>query len=125
MEEYVKIGILNVDILRKYFKIKTDKLIITKERISHINKKHQTDYEIYGKYILQIIQEPDYILQDVENDDTVLYLKSINNLNLQVVVKIQTESNANKANSIITFWHMRIRSYNKIISKNKKIFEKK
>ena len=123
MEEYVKIGKLNLDVLNKYFKVATDELIITKERINHINKRHQNDYDIYGKYILEIIEEPDYILQDIENKDTLLYLKSIKSLNLQVVVKIQTESSKNRVNSVITFWHMRKSSYNKIILKNKIIFK--
>ena len=103
MEEYVKIGVLNVKILKKYFKIKTNEIIITKERISHINKRHQNDYDKYGKYISEIIENPDYILKDIENKDTVLYLKNIKELNLQVVVKIQTKNEIDKANSVITF----------------------
>ena len=124
MEEYIEIGKLNIEVLSKYYNIKTDRLIITKERIYHINKRHRNDYDLYGKYILNIINEPDYILEDLGSENTVLYLKSIQELKLQIVIKIQTENDGNKANSIITFWHMRKRSYNKIIDKNKKIFEK-
>ena len=124
MEEYIEIGKLDIEVLSKYYNIKTDRLIITKERIYHINRRHSNDYDLYGKYILNIINEPDYILEDLSNENTVLYLKSIQELNLQIVIKIQTENDENKANSIITFWHMRKRSYNKIIDKNKKIFEK-
>lgn len=122
-EEYVEIGKINTDILRKHYNIKTDKLIITKERINHINKRHKNDYDLYGHYMKNIVSNPDYILKDIENIDTVLYLKTIKELNLQMVVKLQTENEANKSNTVITFWHMRKRSYKQIINKNKKIFK--
>lgn len=122
-EEYVEIGKINTSLITKYYEVKTDKLIVTKERIEHINKRHDNDYNKYGKYILEIVNNPDYILEDIENIDTFLFLKTINELNLQVVVKMQKENDKDKANTVITFWHMRKRSYNQIIKKNKKIFD--
>ena len=123
MEEYKEIGVLELKLLKKFYNIKTNKLIITKERIEHINKRHSNDYNLYGKYMSEIINKPDYILQDSKNDNTVLYLKEIKKLNLQMVIKLQTESKLNKANTVITFWHMRKKSYEQIIRKNRKIFE--
>ena len=110
--------------LKKYYNVKTEKLIITKERIEHINKRHDNDYELYGKYMVEIINKPDYILQDIDSIDIVLYLRTIKELNLQMVIKLQTEDNIDKANTVITFWHMRKRSYMQIINKNKIIYEK-
>ncbi len=123
-EEYEEIGKINTAVLKEFYPITTDRLIITKERIAHINKRHCNDYNLYGKYIPKIIENPDYILKDVENIDTVLYLKTIEELKLQVVVKLQTEKLPNKANTVITFWHMRKRSYEQIIYKNEKIYQK-
>lgn len=123
-EEYTEIGRINIEVLKNLFDIKTDKLIITKERIEHINKRHANDYDLYGKYMLEIISNPDYILEDIENINTVLYLKNIQKLNLQMVIKLETQTDINRANTVITFWHMRKRSYNQIIKKNKKIFQK-
>ncbi len=123
-EEYVKIGKIDVELLKKFYNIKTDELIITKERIEHINKRHKNDYDLYGKYMPEILSRPDYILEDIENLNTVLYLKTIKELNMQMVVKLQTENDTNKCNSVITFWHMRKRSYQQIINKNKKIYKK-
>lgn len=123
-EEYTEIGRINIEVLKDLFDIKTDKLIITKERIEHINKRHNNDYDLYGKYMLEIISNPDYILEDIENINTVLYLKNIQELNLQMVIKLETQTDINRANTVITFWHMRKRSYNQIIKKNKKIFQK-
>ena len=122
-DEYIEIGKINTDILEKFYNIKTNRLIITKERIIHINKRHYNDYNLYGKYMLDIVNNPDYILEDVENINTVLYLKKIEKLNLQMVIKLQTSNEKNKSNTVITFWHMRERSYKQILKKNKKIFE--
>ncbi len=122
-EEYINIGNINIELLEDFFDIKTDRLIITKERIEHINKRHKDDYELYGKYMLNIIEKPDYILKDIKSKDTVLYLKNIEELNLQMVIKLQTENNINKCNSVITFWHMRKRSYEQIIMKNEIIYK--
>ena len=122
-EEYKEIGPLEIKVLKKFYNIKTNKLIITKERIEHINKRHNNDYNLYGKYMTLIIKEPDQILLDSKNNNTVLYLKKIEELNLQMVIKLQTESKLNKANTVITFWHMRDRSYKQIIRNNIKIFE--
>lgn len=123
-KEYEEIGKINVGILKRFFSIRTDRLIITKERIEYINERHNNDYNLYGRLIPEIIENPHYILKDIMNKNTVLYLKTIKELNLQIVVKLQTESNVNKANSVITFWHMRKRSYEQIVKKNEKIFEK-
>ncbi len=123
-KEYEEIGKINVGILKRFFSIRTDRLIIIKERIEHINERHNNDYNLYGRLIPEIIENPHYILKDIMNKNTVLYLKTIKELNLQIVVKLQTESNVNKANSVITFWHMRKRSYEQIVKKNEKIFEK-
>lgn len=123
-EEFEGVGKIDATLLKNNYNIKTDKVIITKERIEHINKRHNDDYNLYGHLIQTIIADPDYILEDVENVDTLLYLKIIKNLNLQAIVKLQTKYAYDKVNTIITFWHMRKRSYNQIIRKNKKIYKK-
>lgn len=109
--------------INRNYKIKTERIIITKERIEHINKRHDNDYNKHGHYIQEILSNSDYILEDIENYNTLLYLKTIKVLNFQVVVKLQTENLSNKSNTIITFWHMRERSYYQILNKHKKIFE--
>ena len=74
-------------------KIITEDVILIEERIKHIKEHHPGDYEKYGIYITKIIEEPDYILEDNKNIDTVLYLKNIksNNKNFQIVVKLNTK----------------------------------
>ena len=121
------IGKLDLNKLGKYQNLViTDKVIMTNERIEHTKKRHPGDYERYIEYITDIIENPDYILEDGDNKDTILSLKTIKekNTNIQVVVKLHTYMDYNKSNSIITFWHTRDRSYKSAIKNNKIIYKR-
>ena len=77
-EIFEYIGNLDRKKLGKYRnRIITEDVILTAERIRHIKQHHPGDYENYGIYIKQIIKEPDYILEDKKNIDTVIYMKNI------------------------------------------------
>ncbi len=74
----------------------------------------------------QILINPDYIVEDKDNIDTILVLKTIKEQekNIQVVVKLQTNKDEkDKCNSILTFWHIRDRNYKKTIQNNKIIYK--
>ena len=122
------VGFLDKKKLGNYrYKIINSQVIITSERIQHIKKRHPGDYEEYIEYVYDIIKNPDYILEDKDNKDTILILKSIldNGKNIQIVIKLQTnKQNNEKYNSILTFWHMRDRTYRQTIKNNKIIFQK-
>ena len=119
---------LNLNILGKYKnKVISNNVIITNERIEHIKLKHPGDYEKYFSYLPDIIQNPDYILEDKDNVDTLLLLKDLHIIDktVQVVIKLLTNRNdCNKSNSILTFWHIRRRSYLSTIRNNKIIYKK-
>lgn len=116
------IGKIDKDKLGKY-KIATDIVIITKERIEHIRKRHSKDYEKYIQYIPDIIKEPDYILKDKNNVDTILVLKTIADTNIQIVIKLHTNKDENKYNTVLTFWQIREKNYKKTVQRNKIINE--
>ena len=74
------IGQLDKNKLGKYKdKIKTFDVIITSERIEHINKRHPGDYEKYIIYLSNCIKNPEYILEYKDNKDTIIILKIIEN----------------------------------------------
>ena len=107
-------------------KIITNEVILTSERIKHIKEHHPGDYEKYGKYILEIIKEPDYILEDNKNVDTVLYVKKIITAekNIQIVIRLNTnKTEIKKKNSILTLWKIKNSTYNQLI-RNKKLIWK-
>ena len=60
-------------------KIVTEDVILSEERIKHIKEHHPGDYEKYNKHIKAIIEDPDYVLVDNKNIDTLLYMKKLVN----------------------------------------------
>ena len=119
------IGILDNNKLGKYAeKLATFNVVLTSERREHIQKRHPNDYIKYIKYVSTIIQKPDYVLEDIDNKDTIILLKTINGENIQMIIKLQTDiQNKDKSNSIITFWHIRDRNYKSTIRNNKVIYK--
>lgn len=72
------IGKIDKEKLGRYKdKIVTEDVIISEERIKHVKEHHPGDFEKYGKYVGTIIEEPDYILVDSKNVDTLLYMKKL------------------------------------------------
>jgi len=122
------IGKLDKNKLGKYkYKIITDEVILTEERIKHIKEHHPGDYEEYYKYLTEIIKNPDYIIDDSKNIDTIAHLKTISecNKNFQVIVRLNTNlKETNKKNSILTLWKINSKAYNQII-RNKQIIWRK
>lgn len=122
------VGKIDVEKLGKYKdKVMTDDVILTNERIKHIQEHHPGDYETYRQYIQDIVENPDYVVDDNKNINTVLYMKTIkeNNKNIQIVIRLNTNENEkDKMNSIITLWKIHEKTYKQVI-RNKEILWKK
>ncbi len=118
------IGNLDLSKLGKYRdKMVTTKVILTEERIVHIENHHPGNYQNYNKYIEDIISNPDYIIDDNKNIDTIILLKTINEkkIHIQLVIRLNTISDEqNKYNSILTLWKVRYSTYRQIL-RNKEI----
>ena len=85
------------------------------------------DFENYSMYINDILLNPDYVLEDSKNIDTILMIKHIKDKgkNLQLIVKLSTTTNNLKEkNSILTFWKIRNSTVLQLL-RNKKILYKK
>lgn len=125
MEEYIKIGKINLTKLGKIL-VSTDDVILTFERIEHIKEKHKEQFYELKDYIKVVIEDPDYILQEMNHVDTIIMLKEIvqGNFRVKMIIKLATNKNENKSNSIITFWKIRQRDYLKTIQKSKIIYQK-
>ena len=130
LEEYEIIGKLNLKLIRKYkTKVITDEVILTYERLHHLLSYHSKDYEELKDYIQDIIEEPDYILEDVANKDTLIFLKNIIEINkkARIVIKlaIKIANEPYTKNSIITLMRQRDKSYLQTLkNKGKIIFVK-
>lgn len=108
----------------------TEDVILTDERLyEHILLFHEEEYKQLRPYIKSIIDNPDYIVEDNRHEDTMIYLKQIENIekNGRVVIKLALgQDEEHNKNSIITMmklnkrtWNQTIRNRGKIIWKNK------
>lgn len=102
--------------------IRTSEVIITAERIKHIQERHPGDYERFYSYIPEIITNPDYILEDA-HPNTAMVLKKISEhgeyFRLALRLVTSTDDPAYK-NSVITFLKIREKEWRRL-TKNKKV----
>ena len=105
--------------------ISTDEVIITDERVSHIKNRHPNDYEKYKDYMIQAIQNPNYIIE-ANRPNTAVILKKIeyDGKEFKVVMKIKTSTDPkNYKNSVITFMKIDSKEWSRLV-KNKKVLYK-
>ena len=109
----------------------TEDVILTDERLyEHILLFHEDEYKQLRPYIKNIIENPDYIVEDNRHEDTMIYLKQIEDIgkNGRVVIKLalgqDEEHNKNSISTMMKLnkrtWNQTIKNRGKIIWKNKK-----
>ena len=76
-KEYTYIGKLNRNILGRYkAKLISENVILTNERKNHILLCHREAYIEILKCLKDLLYNPDYILEDSQNEDTLLMIKN-------------------------------------------------
>ena len=128
--QYTNVGKLDVTKLGKYKdKIMTDQVILTSERLNqHILVKHFEEYEQLKLYLESIIKDPDFILKDNKNKDTIILLKKIDaiNVNGRVVIRMLIGENQKRPkNSIITLMKLNDRTWKQTLKNRGNIIFKK
>ena len=105
--------------------IVTDEVIITSERIEHIQMRHGGDYEEYGTYFTEILQSPDYILENRRNTAEVLKEILHNGKKCKLILRLQTSSDPKGfKNAIITFLHIRDSEWRRLLRSKKVLYNK-
>ena len=105
----------------------TDKVIITDRQRRHINERHHGDFDAYREWIPEILESPEHILEDRKRpNDTAILLKSFpadtGKLYFYLCLRLHTpESPPEYCNSIITFWRIHQKEYERLV-KNRKQF---
>lgn len=99
--------------------------MITDNQLQHIKERHADAYENVVINLKDVIEEPDYIIED-KHKNTGLVIKAIKtDDNLQIVLKICTsQDQKGYKNSIISSWKIsnkRLQNY----LRNKRILYKK
>ena len=114
------LGHLRIDYLEKEFgKLSTDEIVLTEERELHIKNRHPQDYEFFSEIGESALKEPDIVIKDTDNSETVFMVKKIENSNLNVVVKLVLagEKDGYK-NSVMTAYRLREKNLEKLIKKH-------
>lgn len=104
----------------------TNEVIITEERIGHIELHHPGHYEKVRPFLQAALEAPDYILED-KNPNTALILKKVevNGLRIQMVLRLHTSADAGEfKNSIISAWEISESRWDNYV-KHKKILYKR
>ena len=105
--------------------IRTDEVIISDERIKHIMDHHPNDYERYAHYIGEMLEKPQYILDDpVPNTAVILHEFLEPNEHFRLILKLAVIGDEeHKKNSVITFLKISEKKFKKYL-RNKKILYK-
>ena len=106
--------------------ITTDEVIITDERIAHIEARHPGDFQKYGQYIPEILSRYNYMLKD-ELPNTALLLKRLHDVDgaiVELVLRLHTSSDDPKfSNSVLSLWSIGEGKYHQY-ERNKNILDK-
>lgn len=105
--------------------IKTADVIITDERIKHIQERHPNDFERYSQYLKRIVEAPDYILE-ANKPNTAFLLKEFTEAGeqFQLILRLAVEGDRpGYKNSIITFLRVEEKRYRRYL-RTKKILYK-
>ena len=93
--------------------IATDIVIITDERVQHIRQRHPNDYEQHQRYMCELVETPDYILE-ANRPHSVVLLKAFSEEGKQfkAILRLHMSTDdSNYQNSIITFMKIRASKY--------------
>ena len=99
------------------------KVIITGQQVYHINVRHNGNFDSYGKrFIPEILKNPDAIRADKKHpENTVILLKSFQiedkTLRFYLVLRLHTpQDNPDYCNSIISFWYIHKKEYDRLMN---------
>ena len=115
--KYTYIGEIDKNKIGSFKKtIITTKVILTYERLNnHILKYHNEEFLQISQYLKSIVENPDYVIEDNMHNNTLIFLKHINEINkkARIVIKLATDCQDKiyNLNSIITIMRQRDKSW--------------
>ena len=116
------------DVVEKEFgKLNADKVILREERVKHIEERHPEAVGIIKKYAQEIIENPDYILKDSKNIDTIWHIKEIEKEKINMVIKLSLEAKEEHKgylNSVITGHKTDNKRVEKYLRKHQLLYKK-
>ena len=101
-------------------------VVITDERIRHIQERHPGAYDTIEPFIEEALKEPDYILEDRHpNTGLILKAEEENGIRFQIVLRIHTAADAPAyRNSIISAWTISEKRWKRYLSNRNVLYRR-
>lgn len=98
--------------------LQTAEIIVTDERLAHIQARHPQDYCLFQAYGACTVLSPDLILQDTKHAGTIFAVRRLPETNLNVVVRLALGTDVpGHKNSVMTFYRIRDKNLHKLMEK--------
>lgn len=119
------IGKIKKNRIGKYAnKVLNFEVILTEERRLHIYVNHTKDYKQIINNLDRVVLNPDEVLEDLKNKDTLFFIGKLEKDNLNVVVKLNvTNSKNHPKNSVMTAWLIREKNLQKLRKNGQLIYK--
>lgn len=110
--------IRNENILKRWTGIKRD-VVLTDERIAHIQEGHLRDYILYHTHIREAIEDPDYVIEDADKESTVMFVKRIADAGINVIVVLAYENgDSSIESSVLTMYRIGTKRLRRLLRNN-------
>jgi hypothetical protein len=101
----------------------SDEVVITDERIEHIQQQRADVYSEYKDRMPEIVESPDVVIEDPKNEDTIWAIKGYDKHAL-VVIKLNTSQPGERKNSIITMWKVQEKNLRRYLRTKKVLYKR-
>lgn len=117
-----------MNVLEKEFgKLNGNEVILRDERLEHIKERHPEVVDILKNNYIEAVNNPDYVLKDSKNDNTIWNIKKIEEKNINIVIKLSVlkeKEHKRYLNSTITAHEIKNSRLNKYLEKQKQLYKK-
>ena len=121
-----KVGTLDISILQKGFPdVRNGEVVLTPPQFKHIQKDHPDALPILLEHGKEIMSDPDLVIKDLSEPNTVLVIKTLNK-SYKAVIRLAVSSDEEwKKNSIISFHRMKPKGIENKKKHNVILYEKR
>ena len=116
-----------MNVLEKEFgKLNGNEVILRDERLEHIKERHPEVVDILKNNYIEAVNNPDYVLKDSKNENTIWNIKKIEEKNINIVIKLSVlkeKEHKRYLNSTITAHEIKNSRLNKYLEKQKQLYK--
>ncbi|MDR0884131.1 MAG: hypothetical protein LBN05_05975 [Oscillospiraceae bacterium] len=105
--------------------ITTDEVVITDERIAHIEQRHPGAYERFSPYIQEVLESPDYVLE-ASRPKTAVLLKDIvvDGQKIKLILRLVAHNDPDGyKNSVLSLWKIDEKEWQRLLRSKKVLYK--